>query len=125
HVEGDPHLVARPLRAQHHLVVPGVTLHRRAEVDGRRQHQAAGVVGVVADQVDPAWRERSDSGHLGQRSWSMAADARSSSDRSQGARMAMFSWSAPASTYSPMRSTSWSGEPMSTPGRTKSAILPN
>ena len=115
HLRDDPGDVARPRRrdrgrildverndralgllrrAQLDPVAAPLPRHRRAPVDGHRQYQPAGVVGVVADQVHPTGRPRAGHG----RSCPMASVARSRSERSHGARIAMLIWSAPAST---------------------------
>ena len=46
----------------HHVAVPLAAVTVVHAVDGHRQHEPAGVVGVVADEVDPA-RARATTSH--------------------------------------------------------------
>ena len=75
-------------------VAPSLAADLGVAVDRHRQDEAAGVVGVVADQVHPTRGDDRELSHDRCR----AAASFSSDPRSNGARRAMLTWSAPAST---------------------------
>src|SRR3954451_17042970 len=58
-------------RHQHRAVAAALGGDGGGEIDRQREHQAAGGVGVVADEVDPAGRDRRD--HRAARSCSAAS----------------------------------------------------
>ena len=113
----DPTLVLVPSEpytfADAHVAELARAAPRRRRPAGRRRRTCSG-----GGSARPAPLERLRS------SCSDALNC-SSASTSNGARSARLTWSAPASTYSPTRSTTWSTDPLSTPGRTTSAIVPN
>ena len=98
------------------------TRHRGVQVECHRHDEAAGVVGVIANQID-ATRDRDVNG-VGHANFKVLLK-RSTESMSNGARSAKLICSAPAATYWPMRSITCSSLPVNTPGRTPSASMPN
>ena len=65
--------VSSHARPQHDDVAAALALDGRAEVDGHREHQPTGLVGVVAHEVDPSRGEGADVRH-GRRTYGPGRD---------------------------------------------------
>ena len=95
--QGDPGFGPFGVAGEHHLGPAPVTRHRGGQVDRHRQHQTAGGVGVVTDQVHPSRRCRHDRGgaHVGHGNLTDLSAAAASSG-STGFRYSPLPSSAPA-----------------------------